>query len=318
MKYRRLGNSGLLVSELALGTWLTFHNQLAAEECKDVVSKALELGINTFDTADVYAGGEAERLLGAALRSLARRDEFVVSSKVFFPMGEAATSRGLSRKHIYDALTSSLERLGLSYIDIYICHDYDPRVPLVETLRAMQDLIAAGKIMYYGLCNWTAEQLTDALSVCRARGWIPPSVVQMRYSLAERSAETSVLPVCSRHGVGVAIGSPLSGGLLSGKYLHEMPAGSRGSQNRLNMFMRDLLEDRVLSGRIEAFRELARREGKPPAVLALAYALQKTGVSTVITGASSPEQLSRNAAASGLRLSPKLVDDIELVFTDEY
>ncbi len=317
MNYRRLGNTGILVSEISYGTWRTFSHQLDESGVRRMVSSALDHGINFFDTADVHGVGRAETLLGNVISKLAIRQDFVVATKLFFPMGEGVNNRGLSRKHIFDSIHDSLRRLQLDYIDLYYCHRYDEHVPLVETIQAMQDLIRAGKILHWGVSEWTPDQIAEASSKCKANGWIPPAVNQPRYSALHRGPEERLLSVCEHHGLGVAAFSPLGEGLLTGKYVDgDAPEGSRGTLSSLNVFMRDYLEDPESMERIRRFVEVARRAGVTPAQLALAFVLRRREVDTAIIGARTPEQLAENARASGLRTGPDVMDavDEELAF----
>lgn len=315
MKYRRLGNTGLLVSEISYGTWVTFGNQLTAADAQRMVKKALALGINYFDTADVDRHGEAEEVLGRALRSAAIRQDFVVATKAYFPMGEGVNNRGLSRKHLFDSVNDSLTRLGTDYIDLFYCHRFDEHTPLVETLQAMQDLIHAGKILHWGVSEWTADQIAEAASKCKADGWIPPSVDQPRYSLLHRAPERRVLPVCENHGIGVVGYSPLAEGILSGKYAgRTRPEGSRASRDELNIYMRDTLADGTVAERVRRFVRLAKETGATPAQLALAVLLRRREVDSLIIGATTEAQLVENVKASGMRLDEATVDAVDELF----
>lgn len=315
MKYRRLGNTGLLVSEISYGTWITFGNQLTAADAQRMVNRALALGINYFDTADVDRHGEAEEVLGRALRSAAIRQDFVVATKAFFPMGEGVNNRGLSRKHLFDSVNDSLRRLGTDYIDLFYCHRFDDHTPLVETLQAMQDLIHAGKILHWGVSDWTADQIAEAASKCKADGWIPPSVDQPRYSLLHRAPERRVLPVCENHGIGVVGYSPLAEGLLTGKYAQRTPPdGTRASHDELNIYMREALSDRGTAQRIRRFVTVARDARMTPAQLALAVLLRRREVDSLIIGATTEAQLVENVKASGLRLEETTIDAVDELF----
>lgn len=315
MEYRRLGNTGILVSEVSYGTWRTFSHQLDESGVRRMLSAALDAGINYFDTADVHGVGTAESLLGRNLPKLAIRQDFVVSTKAFFPMGEGVNNRGLSRKHIFDSVHDSLRRLQVDYIDLFYCHRYDEHVPLVETIQAMQDLIRAGKILHWGVSEWTADQIAEASSKCKANGWIPPAVNQPRYSLLQRKAEERLLSVCEHHGLGVAAFSPLAEGILSGKYLDgARPEGSRGSVTKLNVFMREELENGDTEERVRRFSALARKAGWTPSQLALAFLLRRREVDTAVIGGRTPKQLQENARASGARASAALLDQVDAIF----
>ena len=294
---------------------MTFGNQLTAADAQRMVRKALSLGINYFDTADIDGHGEAEEALGRALRSSAIRQDFVIATKAYFPMGEGVNNRGLSRKHLFDSVHDSLGRLGTDYIDLFYCHRYDEHTPLVETLQAMQDLIHAGKVLHWGVSEWTADQIAEASSKCKANGWIPPSVDQPRYSLLHRRPEERVLPVCEHHGLGVVGSSPLAQGLLSGKYLQKsLPEGSRGARDELNVYMREALDDPSIHDRIRRFSALAREHELTPAQLALALLLRHREVDCLVTGATTEAQLVENVKASGRRLEETTVDAADELF----
>ena len=315
MKYRKLGNTGLFVSEIGYGSWLTFANQVDLERAQRIIHRALELGVNYIDTADVYAKGAAEELLGRVLPGAVQRQDYVLATKVYFPMGDGVNNRGLSRKHIFDSINDSLRRLKQEYVDIYYCHRYDENTPLVETIQAMQDLIHMGKVMHWGVSQWTADQIAEASSKCKANGWIPPAVDQPIYSLLSRGIEERVLPVCDNHGLGVAVFSPLAQGILTGKYSGgTVPDGSRGSIDSLNMFMREHLSDEDVLGRVDRLAELGRECNLSAAQTALAALLQHRDVDTLIVGASSTKQLEENVRASGVTLTPDLMDQIDELF----
>jgi voltage-dependent potassium channel beta subunit len=314
MRYRKLGGTGLRVSEIAYGSWLTFANQLELDGARGLVGKAFELGVNYIDCADVYAGGEAEKLLGQILPAK-RRSEYVVATKAFWPMGDTPNDRGLSRKHIVDSVHSSLERLKLDYVDLWYCHRYDPETPLEETLEAIEDLIRLGKITYWGTSEWEADQIAEAWALCQARGWHRPVVNQPRYNLIERQIEARVLPVCARLGIGTAGFSPLAQGVLTGKYSGgKVPSGSRGSDARLNMWMKDRVTDAKLLARVDALAPIAERYGLSIGQLAIARLLARPELSCVIVGASSARQLEENVASGGVELKPKDVAAIDRLF----
>ncbi len=315
MRYRKLGNTGLFVSEIAYGSWLTFANQVDVDRAERIVRAALEMGINYIDTADVYANGKAEELLGRVLPGLAKRQDLIIATKVYFPMGDGVNNRGLSRKHIFDSIHDSLKRLKQEYVDIYYCHRYDENTPLVETIQAMQDLVHQGKIMHWGVSQWTADQIAEAASKCKANGWIPPAVNQPIYSLLNRGIEERILPVCRHHGLGVAVFSPLAQGILTGKYSGgAIPEGSRGSIESLNMFMRDHLSDEEVLRRVDALAEIGKRSNVSAAQLALAALLHNQDADSLIVGASSPKQLEENVRASGLSLTAEIMDEINDLF----
>jgi voltage-dependent potassium channel beta subunit len=303
MEYRRVGESGLKVSEIAYGSWLTFANQVDLDRAEAIVDVAFELGINYFDCADVYMAGQAEEFLGRVLPKR-RRADYVLATKAFWPMSQGVNDRGLSRKHLMDSIGASLERLRQPYVDIYYCHRYDPETPLEETLEAMEDIIRSGKALYWGTSEWEADQISEAHALCRARGWHKPIINQPYYSLAGRKIEARILPTCARLGMGTASFSPLAQGLLTGKYSGgRIPPGSRGGNDSLNMWMKDQVSDPALLARVDALKPIATRLGLSQGQLAIAALLQRSELSCAIVGASSPEQLRENAGASGVKLS---------------
>ncbi len=305
MEYRRVGNSGLKVSEIAYGSWLTFANQVDLDKAKAIIDAAFGLGINYFDCADVYAGGKAEELLGRILPAK-RRADYVVATKAFWPMSEGVNDRGLSRKHVMDSIDASLERLELRYVDIFYCHRYDPDTPLMETLEAMEDVVRAGKATYWGTSEWEADQIAEAWALCEARGWHKPLVNQPYYSLLGRGVEKRVLPTCARLGMGTASFSPLAQGVLTGKYSGgRIPPGSRGGDDRLNMWMKAHVADAEVLDRVDRLGPIAEKRGLSKGQLAIAALLQRPELSCVIVGSSSVEQLKENAAASGVLLDPE-------------
>lgn len=315
MQYRRLGTSGLTVSEIAYGSWLTFANQVDLEKARAILKKAFDLGINHIDTADIYANGKAEELLGAVLPKEHKRQEYVLASKVFWPMSNAVNDKGLSRKHIFDSIHASLSRLKLEYIDVYYCHRYDPETPLDETVMAMQDLVRMGKILYWGVSEWTADQITEAFAICRENRWIPPVVDQPDYSILKRDIERRILPVCREKGIGIAVFSPLAQGILTGKYSGgRIPSGSRGGNEKLNMWMKEHIADKELLARVDKLGPLGKRYGLSMAQLAVAFILTRPAISSVIVGATSPEQLEENVKGSGITLDADAVREIEELF----
>ncbi len=303
MEYRRVGKTGLQVSEIAYGSWLTFANQVELDTAKAIIKRAFELGINYIDTADAYEAGKAEELLGQVLPAYGR-SHYVVATKAFWPISKHATDKGLSRKHIIDSIEGSLERLKLKYVDIFYCHRFDPDTPLVETIEAIEDVIRQGKVLYWGTSEWSAEQISDAVRICSERGWHAPIINQPLYNLLARKIEKSILPTCVSHGMGTANFSPIAQGILTGKYSGgKVPAGTRGSNERQNVFMRDQLADIELLDRIDGLRPIAEKYNLSLAQLALAWILRNPGISSVIVGATSPEQLEESVGASGITLS---------------
>ena len=313
MQYRNLGKWGLKVSEVSLGSWVT---DLSGTEAENVafatVRAAFDAGINFFDCADAYSGGAAERFLGRALAEHSR-SEYVVSSKVFFPVGPGPNDRGLSRKHITEQIDRTLKNMKLDYLDLYFCHRFDPDTPVEETMQALSDLVAAGKILYYGVSEWSPVQLCEALSAIRELHLRPLSVIQPQYNMVDRYIEDEIVGICEKHGIGIVTFSPLAQGLLTGKYRKgcPIPAGSRATWQADKQINR-LLTDENLD-KVEQLLKVAEGMGVPLSVLALAWILRKRQVSSVITGASKPSQIQANAAASGLSVPGDALAEIERI-----
>jgi voltage-dependent potassium channel beta subunit len=314
MKYRRLGTSGLKVSEIAYGSWLTFANQVELENAKTLIKKALELGINYIDTADVYENGAAETLLGQILPEY-DRSTYVVATKCYFPMSDHETNKGLSRKHIIDSIHKSLVRLHLDYVDLFYCHRFDEETPLEETLRAMNDLISRGLATYWGIREWSATQIEAAIHLCDKHGWAKPVVIQPLYNLIARDIEKEIIPMGEKHGLGISNFCPLAQGILTGKYSGgSIPEGSRGSNKAINIFMGNELDNMELLARIDSLGAIAKTYDLTIAQLSLAWILQNKAISCVLTGASSTEQLESNIKASGVELKAEDIAAIEVLF----
>jgi voltage-dependent potassium channel beta subunit len=311
MNYRRLGNSGVKVSEVALGTWLTFGNASSEATAKACIEAALEVGINFFDTADVYAGGDAETILGKTLKPVHRADLFV-ATKLFFPMSESVNDRGLSRKHIMESANASLARLKMDYIDLYQCHRFDENTPVEETVRAMDDLVRAGKILYWGVSQWTDEQIMTMAKVVDQMGAARPISNQPVYNMLTRGIEADVMPTCARVGLGIVCYSPLAQGILTGKYRSTtvLPPNSRAADDRQNQFIMKIITEENLR-KANRIASLASRIRVNAAALALAWCLRRAEVSSVIIGASRRDQVTENATASGIKLSEDLLREIE-------
>ncbi len=313
MEYRHLGRSGLKISEIAYGNWVTHGSQVEEEAASACVAAALDEGITTFDTADVYAGTRAEEVLGRALHGV-RRESVEIFSKLYWPAGPGVNDRGLSRKHIMESVHGSLRRLQTDYLDLYQAHRYDHETPLEETLRAFDDLVRQGKILYVGVSEWRAEQIAAALRIAGEMGFDRIVSNQPQYSMLWRVIEAEVLPLCEKEGLGQIVFSPIAQGVLTGKYLpgSAAPAGSRATDASGSRFIKDFLTDEIL-GRVQQLRPLADEAGLSMAQLAIAWTLQNPGVSAAIVGATRPEQVRDNAAASGVRLDPALlarIDDV--------
>ena len=310
MRYRRLGSSGLEVSEVALGSWLTLGSSVDRKATRDLVHAAYDLGIQFFDSADVYANGEAEEALGEALRGIPR-PYVVIASKCFFPMSERPNDAGLSRKHVFESVEASLRRLDTDYLDLHQCHRYDPDTPLEETVRAYSDLIRQGKLLYWGVSLWSAEQITEACRIADACGGTRPISNQPQYNVFRRGIERDVIPACEREGLGQVVFSPLAQGVLSGKYSGGAPpAGSRGADDFRNQFMADFLKPERLAA-VDALAPLAAELGLSLPQLALAWCLRHANVSSVIVGATRTSQLEDNAGAAGVALPPEAVARID-------
>ena len=313
MESRHVGKSGLRVSEIALGSWLTIGSRIDALEAQRMIEVAFDLGIDFFDTADVYAQGAAEEALGRALRTFPRQ-HLVVATKCFFAVSERPNDRGLSRKHVFESVDASLRRLGTDYIDLHQCHRADPSTPMEETVRAYEDLIRQGKILYWGVSEWRAEQISRACHIADATGGYRPISNQPNYSIMRRGIEGEVLPVSQREGLGQLVFSPLGQGALTGKYAGgARPQGSRATDSKRNLWMNAYLEEDALA-RVERLRPLADAEGLSLAQLALAWCLRLDGLSSVIVGASSAKQLEENVKASGRRLAPETLAAIDELF----
>ena len=312
MKYRRLGAAGVKVSEISLGGWLTFQSADARLRGQAVIDQAFDSGINFYDTANVYGGGICERNWGELLARY-RRSSFVLATKVYFPMGDGPNDRGLSRKHIMEQCHASLDRLGTDYIDLYQCHRHDEDTPLEETVRAMDDLIRQGKVLYWGYSMWPAGLIEETFALCERRGYAAPVSSQPKYNLLIREIEAKVMPVSHAGGAGQVVFCPLEQGLLTGKYGVDRPPpeGSRALDEESNMFMKDLLGSRAVLEAIDGLRPLAEAAGCSLAQLALAWILRRPEISSCITGATRPEQVVENAAASGIGLDDGLVARVE-------
>jgi voltage-dependent potassium channel beta subunit len=301
MDYRRLGRAGVKVSEIAVGGWLTHGRTIGDDVTTAIVRRAFDLGVNFFDTADVYNQGEAEKALAKGVRGL-RREDLFLATKCFFPMSDRPNDRGLSRKHIFESVHGSLRRLETDYLDLMQCHRFDPETPIEETVLAMDNLIRQGKVLYWGTSEWRAHQIVEACRVAERLNAHPPVSNQPSYSMLNRKIEAEILPACEANGIGQVCFSPLAQGVLTGKYEpgKAPPKGSRGADDKSNMFMGNVLTDDVLT-RVQKLEAFAKEVGAPSlAAFALAWCLRLPGVSSVIVGASRPGQIEENVAASGL------------------
>lgn len=314
MNYRKLGRYGIRVSEVSVGGWLTHGRTVSDDVTTQIVRKAFDLGINFFDTADVYHAGEAEKSLAVAIEGL-RREDLVIATKCFFPMSERPNDRGLSRKHIFESVHASLRRLKTDYVDLFQFHRFDPEVELDESVRAITDLIAQGKVLYWGVSEWPAHEISRVCGVADALNVPRPASNQPSYSMLARRIESGVLAATARAGMGNVVFSPLAQGVLTGKYKPNTapPADSRAADDKSNQFMGPVMTDDVLM-RVQLLKDFVRGElGVSLAAFALAWCLRQPAVSSVITGASRPEQVEENAKASGLTFDESVwirADDI--------
>jgi aryl-alcohol dehydrogenase-like predicted oxidoreductase len=318
MEHRSLGRSGLMVSEVIYGNWLTHGETIDTAAADACVRAALDAGIDTFDTADVYASGAAEELLGRSLRGI-RRESLVIASKVCLPTGPGRNDRGLSRKHVLESCHASLRRLGTEYLDLYQAHRFDTATPLEETLVAFDDLVRQGKVHYIGTSEWTADQLTRALDLAQELGLRSRFVSnQPQYNMLWRVIEPEVLPVCRDNGIGQIVFQPLAQGVLTGKYRPGQPLlnGTRATAGgRAPTFIGRVLGDELLA-RVQELRAVAQDADVSMARLAIAWTLHRHGVDAAIFGASRPEQVTENAGASGVRLDPSVLERIDTVLGD--
>lgn len=318
MHYNKLGHTGLFVSELCLGT-MTFGStaqlqnfgEVQQEEADALVGRALEAGINFLDTADIYSGGQSERITGQALKNLGiKREEVIVASKVFGEVGSGPNARGSSRAHIMDAVRASLKRLQLDYLDLYQLHGFDPATPIEESLGALDDLVKQGLVRYTGVSNWAAWQIAKAVGISQSRGWAKFASLQAYYTLAGRDLERELVPMLSSEGLGLLVWSPLAGGLLSGKYSRETEQveGSRRSELAFPP-----VETERTYNVIDVLKEMSQKKGVSVAQLALAWLLHQSAVTSVILGAKRIEQLNDNLGAVDVVLSPEELGSLDEV-----
>lgn len=313
MQYRKLGKTGIKVSDISLGSWLTYGNSTEKETAISTIDKAYELGINFFDTANVYAIGEAEKVVGEALRKYPR-SSYVLATKVFFPMSDGPNDKGLSRKHVFEQAHASLKRLGVDYIDIYYCHRYDPETPVEETLRTIDDLIRQGKILYAGVSEWTPAQIQEALNV--ADKFLLDRIVvhQPLYNMFNRNIEKEIIPISEKNGISQVVFSPLAQGVLTGKYktMDNLPEGSRATDANANYFINRYLKEENLKI-VKQLSEIAQELNITMPQLALAWVLRQPNVASALIGASRPSQVEDNAKASGIKLSTEVINQIDKI-----
>jgi len=312
MKYRQLGKHGVRVSEICLGSWLTYGSAVENNAARQCIERAYDLGVNFFDTANVYARGASEQVVGEVLRQYPR-ESYVLATKVYFPMGDRPNDRGLSRKHILEQCNASLKRLGVDYIDLYQAHRYDTNTPLEETLMAFDHLVRQGKVLYYGVSEWSAQQIAEATKLTRSTNLYPIASDQPHYNMLSREIEAEVMPLCEQEGIGIINFSPLAQGILTGKYKpgEALPPGSRASDPRQNAFLK--LDDQQL-GKVQKLIPIAQVEGLSLSQLALAWCLRNPSLSSVIIGATKPSQVEDNVGAAGKELSAETIAAIDSLF----
>ena len=310
MEFRRLGRSGLTISEIAYGNWLTHGSQVEEDAAHACVHAALDAGITTFDTADVYAGTKAESVLGRALAGQ-RREGLEIFTKVYWPTGPGRNDRGLGRKHVIESCHASLQRLQTDHIDLYQAHRYDSTVPLEETMTAFADLVRSGKVLYIGVSEWRAEEIAAAAALARELG-IQLISNQPQYSMLWRVIESEVVPTSEAEGVSQIVWSPIAQGVLTGKYLpgEQPPADSRGGNEKVGGSMQSFLTDDIL-GRVQQLKPIAGDLGLSMAQLAVAWVLQNDNVASALVGASRPEQVADNVGAAGVRLDDDVMKRID-------
>ena len=310
MRYRRLGHAGIKLSEIGLGSWLTYGGGVGEAASRKCIRRAFDLGVNFFDTADVYHNGEAEKVYGRELSPF-RRQDVVIATKCFFPMSDGINDQGLSRKHIFESVEGSLKRLETSYIDLYQCHRHDPEVELFEVIRAMDDLIRQGKILYWGVSEWSAEQIKEACQLAREMHAHLPVSNQPEYSIAARGIETNgIQQACVDERLGMLLWSPLKQGILTGKYSGgKIPTDSRAASEEMNVFLRDM--DRDLIDRVDKLQPIAERNGMTMAQFVISWLLSRDAVTGVIVGATKVEQVEENIASTEFK--PLSGDDLATV-----
>ena len=316
MEYRRLGSTGMYVSEITYGNWITHGSQVEAEAANKCVRAALELGITTLDTADVYAGTRAESVLGKALKGV-KRESYELFTKVYWPTGTGKNDRGLSRKHIMESCNASLKRLKTDYVDLYQAHRFDFETPLEETLGAFDDLIRSGKVLYIGFSEWNAEQIAQALKIQDEKGYYRFISSQPQYSMLWRVIESQVVPLSEKEGIGQIVWSPIAQGILTGKYLpgEKSPSGSRATDKKggANM-IKGFMTEPILTA-VQKLIPIAAKVDLTPAQLAIAWVLQNPNVSSAIIGATKPSQIKENVKASGVKLDQGIMAEIDAVLS---
>ncbi len=318
MKYRHLGKTGIKVSELSLGSWVTFHNQADVKAAQNMMAAAYEHGVNFFDNAEVYAGGKSEEVMGAALKKLKwRRGSYLVSTKFYWGLHDGVNERNtLNRKRLIEGINGSLQRFGLDYVDVIYCHRPDPSTPIEETVWAMHNIIEWGKALYWGTSEWAASEIVEAIQIAERHHLHKPVVEQPQYNMFERKRlEGDYVRFYKEYGYGATIWSPLASGLLSGKYNNGIPKGSRGALKGYDWLKGHLTDGKKLA-KVAALAPIAKELGCTMSQLALAWCLKNPFVSTVITGASRVEQVHENMKAAEFveKLTPEIMEKIDVIF----
>lgn len=318
MKYRQLGKNGVRLSAIGLGSWLTYGMGIDDKTALKCIQAGLDNGIIFYDTADIYNKGEAEKTLGKILfdEIKTHREDVVVASKCFWPMSENPNDQGLSRKHIIESVHKSLKRLNTDYIDLYQCHRHDPNVPIEEICRAFNDLIQQGKLLYWGVSEWSAENIEEAAITCEKHNLHKPVSNQPQYNIIRSQIETNgVMDACEKYGMGEVVWSPIAQGLLSGKYSGgNIPKDSRAAHDRMGAFLKNVSEDKELLAQVDKFKQLAESMGHTASQLALAWCLRKENITSAITSASKPEQVIENCGSADIEFTPELEKQIKEIF----
>ncbi|MCJ8007264.1 aldo/keto reductase family protein [Lederbergia wuyishanensis] len=312
MKYRRLGRSGLKVSEISLGSWLTYGKSVEDNTAEKTIHKAYELGINFFDSANVYERGEAEKVMGKALKEYPR-ESYVITTKAFGAMGDGPNDRGLSRKHIFEQVHNSLKRLNLDYVDVFYCHRYDQETPVDETLRVIDDLIRQGKILYAGVSEWSAAQIEEAVGI--ADKYLLDRIVvnQPLYNMLSRNIEKEVIPVSEKYGISQVVYSPLGQGMLTGKYKSgNVPEDSRAANDEINSSVTNYFSKTNFT-KVEKLAAIAKEIDTTLPALALAWVLRQPNVASALVGASRPEQIEANVEGAKLELTADVIEKIDQI-----
>lgn len=312
MKYRKVGATGLKISEISIGGWLTYGGTVSTDKTKPIIKTALDNGINFIDLSDIYSKGKAEEAINPIIKEYTRSD-LVISSKVFWPMSDNVNDRGLSRKHIMESIDKTLKRLGTDYLDMYFCHRFDPEVPMEEIVRAMDDLVHQGKILYWGTSVWWSDWIQNAVGTARQYNCYRPVVEQPRYNMFDRHIEVDQMQMCTRNGIGLVVWSPLAQGLLTGKYNDGVPKGSRAD---ISNWLDNALTEENLN-RVKALAALASDLGITLSQLALAWILRRPEISCAIIGATKPEQVLDNIKASEVELSAETLEKIETILDNK-